>query len=233
MNNENWDNQYMNNTGNTYQNNGYVQQPYQDNGYGQDSYQNNGYGQQQYQDNGYYQQQYQDNGYYQQPYQNNGYAQQPYQNNGYGQQPYQYNMYGQPYVMNNKKVKPSNPTAQAIGIIGAIAVIVSCFLEFATVSSGFYSLPIKLFDEGKDGPFFLVIAILAIVFFSIKMPLGALIVSIINAVFVCMDITTIQDAKHIVGSFGTVSYGVGFWVMVVGAVMMLVAAIMYKMTKTQ
>lgn len=126
-----------------------------------------------------------------------------------------------------------------VGIIGAFAVFVSLFLPCATASVSAFSFSvdvdsisfIELMREGDAA--FVSIAVLvsiglAVLFQMVKCPKISLI-GVLGMLFgMGILVWAISETKSGAGGWASVSYGIGFWIYIVGMVLCVVGAFLKK-----
>lgn len=112
-----------------------------------------------------------------------------------------------------------------IVLIGAAAMILACFLPYASVSVFDYKESVSLFD-GSDGWFFMGVAVLVAVFTLIKKWGPQLVFSVIGAALMLYEISDTSDELEVLGDL--VSHGFGYYLLILSAIAMLGGTIVKK-----
>lgn len=133
-----------------------------------------------------------------------------------------------------------------LGMVGAILVIVGLFLPFVTVSVSFLGVSKSestswIGAGGFDAVLVLILSVVTLLMiFSDKLAdkvafFGklsnqklTLIPTVISALLLIFSISQASTAMGIVGSLGSVSFGIGFWLIVVGLVACVAYPFIYK-----
>lgn len=115
-----------------------------------------------------------------------------------------------------------------IALIGAAAMILACFLPYASVTFLDVTESVSLFD-GKDGWLFTGVAVLVAVFTLLKKWGPQLAFSIIGAALMVFEIADTSDKLGDLGDLGDlVSNGFGYYLLIISAIAMLGGTIVKK-----
>ena len=133
-----------------------------------------------------------------------------------------------------------------LGMVGAILVIVGLFLPFITVSVSFLGVSNSqstswIATGGFDAILVLLLSVVTLLMiFSDKLAdkvafFGkfsnqklTLVPTVISALLLIFSVTQASSAMGIVGSLGSVSFGIGFWLIIVGLVACVAYPFIYK-----
>lgn len=115
-----------------------------------------------------------------------------------------------------------NKKVNIIGLVGSILILICVFLPFAKASVYGFSASVTLMD-GSDGKLFLAIAILGAIFSFMNKKIPVLIVGVVSCLFTVIEISSFADKASY-----NLEKGAGFWVMVIGSIVLLVAGILGK-----
>lgn len=172
---------------------------------------------------------------YNQP--NYGQPQQPYNQPNYGQpqQPY-----GQPNYahssFNYSPYKKQFNIGNHIIWFAAIIMAVSVFLPFFKINVWGYTDTVALIGkdgEMADGIFFLVFAVLILIFNACKLNTGNLIVSILSVLLLGYEINNINTDETLSYFSDYLEYGAGYYLLIIGCVGLLIASIIGLVKHTQ
>lgn len=132
--------------------------------------------------------------------------------------------------MNQKKMN-------IIGIVGSVLVALSVFLPYVSASAFGESASTSIMAEVAPMAFvIIVIGALGVVFSLLRVNVGLLIMGIISFLFYIFEEAAIQEGMKELGGFSSlVKRGIGYYAILIGAVVMIVAAIidMNKKKKEQ
>ncbi len=135
-----------------------------------------------------------------------------------------------------KPPRPQVKTGVTIAVLGSVLMIVGSFLSWFSIDSGFGESEsitgfTKLAGESKDGPAFVFLGVvvggLAIAMFFAGRVLAVAIVAVVFASFAVLAvIVDLSDVSDLITLFdGSISWGPGLWVILVGAGMGLSGSI--------
>ncbi len=130
---------------------------------------------------------------------------------------------------NTGKLKGSFSLAFIIGAVGAILGIVSVFMPPV---KGPYGLglaePLMAPDQMFLGIIPIVLIAAAMVFIFIRKKIGAIIVAAINLLYTGFIVYFISYAKDDLSPYAFITFDVGFYLMIAGAVILLAGSIFTK-----
>ena len=133
-----------------------------------------------------------------------------------------------------------------LGMAGAILVIIGLFLPFITVSVSFLGVSNSqstswIGTGGLDAILVLILSVVALLiifsdkladkvafFGKLKNQKLTLIPTVLSALLLILSITQASSAMGIVGSLGSTSFGIGFWLIIVGLVACVAYPFIYK-----
>ena len=115
-----------------------------------------------------------------------------------------------------------------IGILGCLLLLIGNLFTFVTVKALGMSKSVKFLDG--DGVFVIVASIVAAVFIYMKKGRWNYAPALISAAVAIYDV---MDAKNVAGSVGSivkvnVDYGIGFFLIMLGAIAVAAYAFLYK-----
>jgi len=115
-----------------------------------------------------------------------------------------------------------------IGVVGCLLLLIGNFFTFVTVKALGMSESVKFVDG--DGVFVIIAAVVAFIFIYMKKGKWNYAPAIISAAVAIYDV---MDAKDAVGSVGSlikvnVDYGIGFFMIMLGAIAVAAYAFLYK-----
>ncbi len=119
-----------------------------------------------------------------------------------------------------------------IGIVGCLLLLLGNFFTFVTVKASVLGISqseaVKFVDG--DGAFVIVAAIVAAVFIFMKKGKWNYAPAIISAAVAIYDVADAKDVASSVGSLAKVdiSYGIGFFMIMLGAIAVAAYAFLYK-----
>lgn len=114
----------------------------------------------------------------------------------------------------------------AVMALGGLIIIISCFLDYLSASAFGFSLSASLWETG-DGKYFIVVVIICLIFAFINLEKGYTVMAFIVAGFTLFEV---QDYAEEVGKLPSevkdmVSRGPGFWLMIVGTIILVGGAV--------
>ncbi len=119
-----------------------------------------------------------------------------------------------------------------IGIIGCLLLLIGNFFTFVTVKASVLGISqseaVKFVDG--DGVFVIIAAIVAAVFIYLKKGKWNYVPALISVVVAIYDVIDAKDVAASVGSLAKVSinYGIGFFMIMLGAIAVAVYAFLYR-----
>ncbi len=129
-------------------------------------------------------------------------------------------------LKNTKGSVSSIPIALIIGAVGAILGIVSVFMPPV---KGPYGLglaePLMAPDQIFLGIIPIVLIAAAMVFIFIRKKIGAIILAALNVVYTGFIVYFLSYAKDDLSSYADISFDIGFYFMIAGAVILLVGSV--------
>lgn len=132
-------------------------------------------------------------------------------------------------LKNTKGSVSSIPIALIIGAVGAILGIVSVFMPPV---KGPYGLglaePLMAPDQMFLGIIPIVLIAAAMVFIFIRKKIGAIIVAAINLLYTGFIVYFISYAKDDLSPYAFITFDIGFYFMIAGAVILLVGSVFTK-----
>lgn len=119
-----------------------------------------------------------------------------------------------------------------IGVFGCLLLLLGNFLTFVTVKASVLGIshgePVKFIDG--DGVFVIVAAIIAFALIYLKKGKWNYIPAIVSLAVAFYDVADAKDAVSEIGSLAKVdiSYGIGFFIIIIGAIAVAAYAYLYK-----
>lgn len=119
-----------------------------------------------------------------------------------------------------------------IGVVGCILLFLGNFLEFASLKKtllGASQIETIKFIDG-DGIFVVICAVVALILILMKKGKWNYLTGGISAIITIYDMSNVKDKVGILGSIANVkvNYGLGFFMILVGAILVLIYAYLYK-----
>lgn len=117
-----------------------------------------------------------------------------------------------------------------IAIIAAIVLALGAFLPYASVSIFGISKSTSLLDGG-DGIFFLVAAVIALIFALFNLNVGVIIMGVISIGLAVFEAVTFENSNT--DALGLLNKEIGYYLMIIGAIAVFVSGIIGAIIKAK
>lgn len=119
--------------------------------------------------------------------------------------------------------------ANIIALVSSAIMIIMTFLPYASVEFMGMSESVSLTSEGGDGIFFIIIALLGIVFGLLSNKKALIVVGGIACALMLFEVISFADFADEMGAYSDfLSKGIGFWLMILSSVGLLAAPFVEK-----